>query len=75
MLTLGELSAVQRGLVRALYAAGGVGSTQQISEHLKIPPEDVLALFHGLPGGWAQVTDKDHLALTSAGRIAIEHAL
>ena len=74
MLTLSELSTAQRGFVRALYAAGGAGSAQQIGEYLSVAPEDVLALFHGLPGGWAQITGGDHLTLTSAGRIAIEHA-
>ena len=75
MLTLSELSAVQRGFVRALYVLGGAGSTQQISEHLKIPPEDVLSLFHALPPGWAQLSDGGDLRLTSAGHIAVEHAL
>ena len=75
MLTLDELNALQRGFVRALYAAGGSGSLWQVGEHLKVAPEDVLALFHRLPPGWVQTVHEDNLALTSAGRIAVEHAL
>ena len=75
MLTLDELNALQRGFVRALYAAGGSGSLWQVGEHLKVAPEDVLALFHRLPPGWVQMSHGDDLALTSAGRIAVEHAL
>ena len=75
MLTLDELNALQRGFVRALYAAGGSGSLWQVGEHLKVAPEDVLALFHDLPPGWAQVTTAGDLAFTSAGRLAVEQAL
>jgi hypothetical protein len=75
VLTLGELNTQQRAYVRALYAVEGPGSPQQISKHLRIAPEHIVAFFHDLPPGWATVTHGGDLTLTSAGRLAVEQAL